>query len=38
MLVLQERQTGEAWNPQKSNALSEIGEHCTEKSLDFTVV
>jgi len=27
MLILPEEQTGEAWEPYKSNGLSEIGEH-----------
>ena len=31
MLLLPEGQTGEAWEPEKSNALSAIGEKLTVK-------
>ena len=35
MLILPEEQTGEAWEPYKSNGLSEIGEHWAEEILSF---
>jgi len=32
MLLLRNGQTGEAWEPAKSNVLSESGEHWTEST------
>jgi hypothetical protein len=35
MLLLPAGQTGETWEPSKSTAVSEIGEHCLKKLLFF---
>jgi len=35
MLLLPNRQTQEAWGPSKKNAVSETGEHGTEKYSHF---
>ena len=36
MLLLREGQTGEAWEPSKNSALSEIGDHPIEKCFQFS--